>query len=206
MRIDELTIDRIDPASGATDTLHRYPGYLLHLAGWHDQRVLVYRVAPNRADIVAVDASTGAVETLVDDLPPFARDFSVLDDRLVYRGRHERESRTWVVDVLDLSQGTRRRVHESASFSLAPHAWPDGAVALSPDQNGLMLLGSSAPVRAPLGAGVDVVRALHERFVALLHTREGAFDVPFLLERSTGKSYPLPAPGRTRVDIVGFVP
>ena len=208
MRVDELTIDRIDPESGAIDTLHRYQGYLLHIAGWHDGRVLVYRVAPNRADIVAVEASTGAVEMLVDRLPAFARDFSVLDDRLVYRGRDEHDSRTWVVDVIDLRQGKRRRVHRSPSFSLAPHAWPYGAVALSDGQGGLALIGSTDPIRAPLGSGVDVVRALSldGRFVALLHTREGAFDTPFLLERTSGKSYPLPAPGRTRLDIVGFMP
>jgi hypothetical protein len=205
MRVDELTLDRIDPESGAVDTLHHDQGYLLHIAGWHDGRVLVYRVAPNRADIVAIDATTGTVQMLVDDLPHFARDFSVLDDRLVYRGRHERESRTWVVDVIDLARGTRRRIHESASFALAPHAWPDGAVALSPDQSGLALLGSMDRIRAPLGSGVDVVRALRGRFVALLHTRERAFEFPFLLDRTTGKSHPLPAPGRTRVDIVGFM-
>lgn len=205
MRVDHLTVDEIDPASGVVVTLHRFRGYLVHLAGWHDGRVLVYRVGPNIADLVAIDADSGDLKT-VRKLPPFARDFSVDGDRLVYRERDDRDSRVWVVETIDLSSGRSQRLHEGPSFSVAPHAWPGGGIALSPEGRGLELLGSRDRLHAPLGAGVDVVRAVSSdgRFVALLHTREGALDVPFVVDRRSSSSFRLPVPAGTRVDIAGF--
>jgi hypothetical protein len=206
MRIDALRIDAIDPASGAATTLHRYRGYLLHLAGAHDGRVIVYRVGPGSADLVAIDAS-GRMTTLLSPLLPFARDFSVDAQRIVFRGRHQSDSRTWVVDALDLTSGALTRLHQGPSFSLAPHVWPDGGVAINQGQSGLSLLGSRDSLRAPLGPGVDRVRAFSSdaRFVAALHTRAGELAVPFVLDRRSGKGERLPAPARTRVAIAGFV-
>jgi hypothetical protein len=207
MRVDELTVDEVDPASGALVTLHRYRGYLVHLAGFHDGRVVAYRVGPGVADIVAIEAAGGAVSSLLPSLPPFARDFSLAGDRLVFRGRDERDASTWVIDALDVGSSARQRLFQGASFTLTPHAWPDGGVAFNARSDGLALLGSSDPVRAPLGAGVDVVRAISgdARFVAAVHTEVHSFEVPFVLERALGVSARLPAPLDRRIDIVGFV-
>lgn len=208
-RSDQLSIDEVDLATGQSRSVHTHQGFAAHLAGWYDGEILVYRVGPSGADIVAVDPDAGTLRSVLPTLPPFARDFSVDPSRgvLVYRGRHDTLSQRWVLDELDLATGTTTRLAESDRFALAPHAWPDGAVAFNPAGRGLSLLGSSDPVSSPLGPGVDVVRATSRdgRYVAALHTVSGRFAVPFVVDRRTGQAAPLGVPARTRSAIAGFV-
>jgi len=104
VRIDELTIDLVDPHSGAITPVHHHTGHLAHLAGWHAGRALVYQVGPGSAEIVEMSLATGKTSVLMPSLPAFARDFSVdpVGGRLVYRGRHEDDPQRWVVDAVDL--------------------------------------------------------------------------------------------------------
>ncbi len=209
MRIDTLTVDEVDPHSGAITTVHQTTGYLAHLAGWHDGKVLIYRVRPATADIVAVNPDTGKTEIVLASLPPFARDFSIdtVTARLVYRGRHPSDARRWVVEALDLTAGSQTRLYEGVSFSLAPHVWPGGGIAINPRRGGLRLIGSGDPVASPLGPGVDVVRGLSktERYVAVLHTVQGSLPVPFVIDRTSGATQRLATPTGTRIAIAGFV-
>lgn len=208
-RSDELTVDEVELGSGSVYSLHRFTGYVAFLAGWHAPEVLLYRVGPVKADVVAVHADTGAVRPLLKELPPFARDFSVDTERgvLVYRGRHETDTRRWVVDEVDLASGATRRLYEGASFALAPHVWPDGGVAVNPGRRGLHLLGSPDAVLAPLGPGVDVVRGVSQdrRFVVVQHTAARGLPVPFVVDRRQGRACVLAAPVDQRVAVAGFV-
>ncbi len=213
MRVDDLTIDAIDPASGAITTLLHQPGYLLHLAGIHGGEVIVYRLAPAGADLIAIDLTTGVLRSLLSPMVAFARDFSVdhAGGRLIFRNRHETDSRRWVVDALELtpsgSGAALKRLYSGTSFSLAPHAWPGGAVAINPGQRGLRLLSSSDPVSPPLGPGVDLVSARSQDppFVAIEHSRAGKLSLPYLLDRYSGAIQPLPFGRLARVAIAGFV-
>ena len=212
MRVDALSVDEVDPATGALRPIHTMSGYLAFLAGSIGSEILLYRVAPAGADIVAVDADTGSVRPILPSLPPFARDFSVDEGAraLVFQGRHETDSRTWVVDRVDLASGKRSRLYEGSSMSLAPHVWPGGAVAYNPDgRSGLALLGVGAlKVRGPLGDGVDVVLAAsHDRrWLAALHTVQGALPAPFAINTETGAALALHGPPGARIAIAGFVP
>ncbi len=208
MRTDQLSIDEVDLTNGQLRTVISYHGYLAHLAGaWQDE-LLIYRVGPHRADVIAVQRDTGAVRTLLATIPPFARDFSVDSSRsaLVYRGRDETDRRSWTVELLDLPTGTQHRLFTGASFTLAPAVWPNGDVAYNPQGRGLRLLGRSEPWRSPLGAGVDVLRAVSRdgRFVALLHTVASRLAEAFVLDRDTGAQLRLPGFGRSRIAIAGF--
>jgi len=209
-RVDALRIDEVDPASGSSTTVHAFSGYLLHLAGSDGGRLLLYRVGPKGADVVALDPDGGGVKVLIAKLPPFARDFSIdrAGHRLIFRGRHESDPKRWTVEALDLSNGSLVRLYQGGSFSLAPHAWPGGGVALNPRRAGLQLLGSSDRLSAPLGAGVDVVRAFSSsgRFVALLHTVQGALPVAFVIDRASGQARRLPTSAGQRIAIAGFLP
>ncbi|MBI4702118.1 MAG: hypothetical protein HY744_13370 [Deltaproteobacteria bacterium] len=213
LRVDELGIDEIDLGSGAARRVHAFQGYVVHLAGASCGEIVVYRVGPGRADIVAVDRGSGALRSLVADLPPFARDFSVDEQRgkLVYRGRHETDARRWVIEEIDLASGTRARLYEGASFSLAPHVWPaqgaQAAVAFNPDGRGLRLLRSSDAVASPLGPGTDVVRSSSAdgRFVVGEHFAAGKLPVAFVVDRPLGKARPLPVPEGARIAVAGFV-
>lgn len=209
-RVDALTIDEIDLATGAARTILSHAGFLTFLAGAHDREILVYRVSAHSADLVGVDPDTGATR-VITELLPFARDFSVDPARgtIVFLERDAHDSRAWTIDRIDLANGARTRLHESASMSLAPFAWPGGGVAWSVEgRGGLALLGKGRPLSpAPLGAGVDLVRALSTdgAWAALLHTVAGKLPQPFAVDTRTGQARALPAPGGARIEIAGFL-
>jgi hypothetical protein len=212
MRVDDLSIEEVDPATGALRPIHTMSGYLAFLAGSIGSEVLLYRVSPGGADIVAVDADSGAVRPILPSLPPFARDFSVDEGSraLVFQGRHETDSRTWVIDRVDLTSGKKTRLYEGGSLTLAPHAWPGGAVVFNPDGSGLKLLGAGegAPaLQGPLGEGVDVVLAASQdkRWLAALHTVPGALPAAFAVSTETGAALALHGPPGARIAVAGFV-
>ncbi|WP_437959731.1 hypothetical protein WME76_08840 [Sorangium sp. So ce119] len=209
LRVDALTIDEVDLATGATRAVHRHTGYLAFLAGAWDDELVVYRVAPRSADIVLVNPDTGATRVIAPSIPPFARDFSIdaAAGALVYQGRHEVDPGTWVIERLDLKTGKRTRIETSASNGLAPHAWPGGGLAYTPDRRtGLVLVGARAALRGPLGAGVDAVQAVSPdaAWVAALHTNPSAFPVPFAIHAESGEVAAIPAPSGARIAVAGF--
>ena len=209
LRRDDLAVVEVAPETGATTTVHTFHGYMVSLAGAHRGELVLYRVGPAGADLTAVDRDSGAERLLVATLPPFARDFSIDEPSatLVYRGRHESDPRRWVVDSVDLAGGQTARLYEGDTFALAPHAWPGGGVSLNPSEGGMALLGSADTLRAPLGPGVDWVRAVSGdgRFVALLHIVDGQLPLPFVVDRQSQAPLRLPAVAGARMAIAGFV-
>lgn len=212
MRVDALSIDEVDLATGATRVVHTLAGYHLFLAAaWKDE-IIVYRVFPSGADIVAVDPDTGAARKLAD-VPPFARSFSIDEaaGALVFQERHEADPRTWVIDRLDLATGARTRLLESPHIALAPHAWPGGGLAYTQDRRlGLTVEGApvSTRVRGPMGAGAAAVQAVSPdgAWVGVLHQADRGLPVPYALRSSTGELAAIPAPPGARVFVAGFVP
>ncbi len=210
-REDALTIDEIDPTTGAARPVHSFAGYLAFLAGEHEREILVYRVGAAGADLVGVDKDTGRTRVIAPSMLPFARDFSVDSRRgaVVFEERDERDSRTWVVDRIDLATGARTRLAASSNLALAPSVWPGGGVAYSPDsRGGLALIGREMKaIHAPTGDGIDQVQATSrdDAWVAALHTRPGELPVAFAIEASTGHTLALPTTAGARVAIAGFV-
>jgi hypothetical protein len=210
LRVDALTIDEIDISTGAARTVHAVQGHLTFLAGLAGHELVVYRVLPGHADIVAIDPDTGAVRPVLSTLPPFARDFSIdaAGARLVFQNRHEADSRTWVIDEVTLANGKTRRLYQSASMTMAPALLPGGGVLFNPDGAGLHALDTEAPLRGPLGPGVDVHAGLSADGAHLLalHTVAGALPVPFVIETKSGAASVLPAPSGARIAIAGILP
>lgn len=128
LRVDDLSIDAVDPASGAARAIYAWSGYTLHLAGEIDADLVVYRVGPSGADLVRVTRATGRSRHLAD-LLPFARDFIV--DRaartLRFSNRHESDARAWVVDRIDLATGAKTRLAASATEPAPLASTPDRA-------------------------------------------------------------------------------
>lgn len=210
MRVDALSIEEVDPWTGTLRTIHTMSGYLTFLAGSYGDEVLLYRISPSGADIVAIDPDTYAARTVVASLPPFARDFSVDPDTgtLVFQDRHETDTRTWTIESVDLVTGDRKRLRESASMNMVPRALRGGAVAWNPEgRGGLSILGEEK-AGGPLGEGADWVLADSDdgRWLAALHTVQGALPVPFVIDSASGKASILRAPEGSRVAIAGFVP
>jgi hypothetical protein len=207
MRVDALSIDEIDVQTGVARPVHTVLGQLAFLAGSLGSEVIVYRVTPGGTDLIAVDADTGTVRVVLPALLPFARDFSVERESgtLLLQERHESDSRRWVIDRVDLDTGRRSRLHESTSMALAPHAWPGGRLAFTPDRRGLAIEGLDRA--SPLGEGVDAVLATSadDCWAAALHTAPGARPVPFAIDTATGAPAAIPAPRGARVTIAGFI-
>lgn len=213
LRVDEITVDVVDPLTGNVRTLHTYAGYIAFLAGALDREAFVYRVGPHGADIVAIDVNTGALRVLVPTLLPFARDFSV--DRknraLVFTQRDERSTRLWAVERLDLVTSARTRLATAPRMALVPHALPDGRIALNPEgERGLSFLLPNGRIQSlrPLGDGVDVLRDISPdgKWAALLHTLPSQLPKAFVLSLDTYETLPLHVKEGVRVEIAGVVP
>ncbi len=209
MRVDALTIDEIDLTSGPSRTVYQTNGYLLFLAGSLGQEIVLYRIVPGQADIVAVDPTTGKERFILKNLPPFARDFSIdpSSKTLVFQNRHETDSHTWVVDRIDMKTGKSQRLFAGSSMTLAPFALPQGGILFNRPGHGLSALDGRFSNSGPLGAGVDVVAAITAdgRYLGVLHTLPSAFAVPFVVDVQSGTTRVLPAPTNTRVVVAGFV-
>lgn len=209
MRIDALTIDEIDLAMGKPRTVYQSNGYLLFLAGALGEEIVLYRIVPGQADIIAIDPNTGKDRFILKNLPPFARDFSIdpSSQTLVFQNRHETDSGTWVVDRVDMKTGKNQRLFAGSSMTLAPFALPRGGVLFNPPGHGLSALDGHFAISGPLGTGVDVVAAVtaNGRYLGALHTLPSAFAVPFVVDTQSGATRILPAPANTRVVFAGFV-
>jgi hypothetical protein len=160
LRTDALSIDAID-ASGA-HAIYTWSGYTLHIAGESGGEIIVYRVAYDGADIVAIDRTSGALRKIADVMP-FARDFSIDRGALWMSNRDSNDANLWIIARLDLATGVLARIASERGESLAPFAMPNGSVAWTASgRRGLVVgaLASSARSLAPLGAGYDAVTAV----------------------------------------------
>ncbi len=184
LRVDELTVDEIDPAGGAR-TLFRGAGYAAHLAGLAGDEVWLYRVGPEGADL-ALLSRDGALRPVLR-VPPFARDFSVDDrGRLVYAGRR---GGAWTVERVDRA-GALEILDADAGEHPAPFAWAGG------------------PWWNAAGAADAIVLTARSRDGAwaagLRHPRAGGMPQPIAV-RAGEAPIALPAPPGVRVEIAGFV-
>ncbi|MBI3185291.1 MAG: hypothetical protein HYZ28_24395 [Myxococcales bacterium] len=206
LRVDALTVDEVDLASGKSRTVHSFAGYLTFLAGALGEELLVYRVRHGHADLVAVHADTGGLRVLVPSLPPFARDFAVDQESLsLLYTVLEPSSRAWVVERLGLISLERRRLAQSPRPALFPHPWPGGRLAYNPEASWGLFVGGL--FRAPMGPGVDQLRGFSRdgSFAAAVHAVEGELVVPFALRTADGAALRLAVPEGKRIDVAGFV-
>lgn len=202
LRIDDVHVDAVDPASGAIRALYNFSGYALHIAGEDAGALLIYRVGPRGADVVSVDRATGASRGSVT-VPPFARDFSV-DDKTHSLVFADRDAGAWTIVRLDLATFTLSTISSDADQQSSPLALPSGVVArTAPRRSGLSLGGR---VLAPLGAGFDapIVSTDDGAWLAVLHVPNGGFDQTYVLD--VGASTARPVGGANeRVDALGFM-
>ena len=204
LRTDALTIDAVDPRTGAAHAIYSWTGYTLHIAGELGAELLVYRVANDTADLVAIDRATGA-SRLVTTLLPFARDFSVDAVRgvLVLSNRDENDAHLWVIDRIDLQTGLRTRLASARDEAPAPFALPSGELAWTARERGGLAIGRRTI--APLGAGFDAVTqaSADGAWLTVLHAAHG-FDVAVAVHLAAGTPTRLTA-GDERVEPLGFI-
>ncbi len=214
LRTDTLTLDEVDPATGATRTVWSGAGYQAFLAGALGREAFVYLSQASGASLFALDVSTGAVRNL-GAVAPFARDFSVDSVRkgLVFANLGAADR--WQVQSLDLGSGARTVLLETQGDHPMPFALPGGDVVLSSDgDHGLLRLARTAVVRqnllSPAGDGSDAATHAEGRWLAVRHTPTARFRgkrAPALIvvDVDTGQFVPVDVPLGHLVESLGFL-
>lgn len=179
-RIDALTIDEIDLRTGRSREVLAFSGSTAFLAGNLGRELLVYRVGPQGADLIAVHADALGVRILIPKLAPLARDFVLTADgkALVYT-QGEPSTGRWFIERLELATLARSRLAEGGTMALLPTPLPDGRLAFAPGVGlGLRDL-EGATVVPPGGAGFERIRAFTRKGVAIgLRETPGEFPAP----------------------------
>jgi hypothetical protein len=210
MRVDSLSIDEIDPKTGAAKAIWEGTGYVAHIAGAHGRGLVVYHVQPSGARLILVDQKTGTETVLLPSMPPFATDFSTTaTGDLIFQNRHENRSDTWLIERLNLNTGNLETVQEGPR-PLAPQGWPRGELSygyLKSDPSPM----SQASDLVDKGASREVVEirafADHGAIAAALAFPPGvaAPDV-ILLDPKGAVIGRLQTPPNTRLQVAGFLP
>jgi hypothetical protein len=229
MRVDRLTVEVVDLAGGGARVLSRFDGYVAFVAGALRHEVFVYRVGPEGADLIGVDADTGRERTIVRPLPPFARDFSIdaQNQALLFTDVDPDAPGEWVAQRVSVAPAPlgapvvppassapvvakMERLLVASHPGLAPSAWVGGGVVANQDQAGLqMVRGTAAAPKVPFTAGVDVVRdffsAQNETWALAVHREEGQLPQPVLIQASTLNVQKIAIPPQARVDVAGVL-
>ncbi|MGZ3407045.1 MAG: hypothetical protein ACXVAN_11420 [Polyangia bacterium] len=110
VRVDELTLDAIDPRTRAVRTLLATTGFEAHLAALAGDELIVYLVQPGVASLRAIDWRTGRERVVLASLPPYAHDFAVDGGALVVQNRDDDHRERETVERIDLRNGNRTRL------------------------------------------------------------------------------------------------
>ena len=113
VRVDELTLDAVDPRTHATRTLFATTGFEAHLAALAGDELIVSLVQPGVASLRAIDWRSGRERVILASLPPYAHDFSIATDgsgALVVQNRDDEHPERETIERIDLRNGNRRRL------------------------------------------------------------------------------------------------
>lgn len=212
LRVDNLSVDAVDRASASIRAVYTWSGYALHIAGELDGELVVYRVGPGVAEIVAIDRAT-ARSRVVAAVPPFARDFT-LDGQarsLVMSNLDAHDATLWVVERVDLATGLRTRVMATRDEAAVPFALEGTGLAWATRSGGR---GSTLPRGARLFAPaqtmeLESLRAMANDGVWAMTAHEAADGSESLsaVHVATGTTVAIGKYGeaRERLEALGFV-
>jgi hypothetical protein len=228
MRVDHLTIEQIDLTAATTKVLSRFDGYIAFIAGALRHEVFVYRVGPDGADIIGIDADSGRERTIVRPLPPLARDFSVdaQSEALLFTNADPATPGQWAAEKLSVAPpaqaapvvppksgvavaGRIEHLERASHPALVPTAWVGRTVAVNRNFDGLQVVRAGRAPTSPFIGGVDVVReffsAKNETWALALHRTEGKLPEPIVIQASTMATQRLAVPPHARIDLAGVL-
>ncbi len=207
LRVDALSIDELEPRTGAARTVLATRGYLLFLAGAFGRELVVYRVDEKGARLEALHADTLG-ERPLGAVPDTSRDFVV--DPAAHRVLFTAASATtrrWQVRSLDLLTGELSTLAQGPTMALLPTVWADGRVAFAPAQAaGLVDAATGAPVLRARGKGYERVRAQAHGLVVGLHETPSALPSAFAIRAKDGAALEVVTPPGVRLDVAGVLP
>jgi hypothetical protein len=205
MRVDALSIDEIDPGTGARRPVYATSGYVTFLAGSLGRELIIYEVSPAGARLISVHVDTFAVREIVPAMAPLARDFVVdaTRHRVLFTQGTPGGDR-WFVEEVDLNTGASVHVAEGPEVTLLPTLLVDGRVLISGGAGeGLRALDGTRVIAAQ-GPGFERIRAQRRGLIIGLHEQPGEF--PTIFASRDGKPVPCAAPVDSRLDVAGVTP
>ncbi|HEX6836844.1 MAG TPA: hypothetical protein VF334_09745 [Polyangia bacterium] len=110
VRVDELTLDAIDPRTRAVRRLYATTGFEAHLAALAGDEIIVYLVQPGVASLRAIDWRSGRERVVVPSLPPWAHDFAADGGALVVHDRDAQHPERETTERIDLANGNMTRL------------------------------------------------------------------------------------------------
>jgi hypothetical protein len=201
LREDELELARVDArAPGTITTLFRARGFELYPAAVAGDEVVVYLLDRAGAHLVGV-GQQGRPRTILGQLAPFARDFSLRGDTLLFSSRDTAHPERHTLEEVELGAGRARRLLESARPVVAPWVGPRGEIAYF-DGEGLAILSGGRR-----SAAIEVTRALSSdgAWAAGWRYPTGKPLPDVVIEHvASGRLTTLPANGRRHLEVVGF--
>jgi hypothetical protein len=229
MRVDRLTIEQIGLSGNDSKVLSRFDGYIAFIAGALRNEIFVYRVGPDGADIIGIDADSGRERTIVRPLPPFARDFSIdaQNQALLFTNADPDHPGQWEVQRLSVAPpppgtpivpptsralvgGRLERIAGASHPAIAPTAWVNRGIALNRTLTGLQVLApQGAAPKVPFTAGTDVVRSFflsrNDTWALAVHYSEDRLPEPVVIQTSTMNVQKLAVPAGSVVDLAGVL-
>ena len=204
MRVDALSVDEVNPQTGATRTVWRDTGYGAFLAGVFKHDLVVYEVQPELARLLLVDSDTGRERILLPSLPPFASSFSITNSGDVIFQDLDTNSGLWAIERLGITSD-RLDILQKSQSSLSPRAWPNGEVTWSaPD--GLRRFGQAAPLA--ISDNVDLLAVAQDgsSAAALVRSLPNATPDVVVLDSGGTEVGRFTLPTSTLFDVGGFLP
>lgn len=199
-RVDALRVDVVDPESGATRTLLSEQGFLLYVVGVLGREALIYRVAPARGDLCAVDLDSGALRAL-GELPPLARDFSLDPERreLAFVARGDD---AWQALSIDLDRGDRAVLGGGPSMLLLPQRVAGELTLVEAGRT--RWLDHDGPPALPAPGALHVNATLRGVSAGLV-VEPGKIGVPVVFDGALSDARRLPAPSGMNLAVAGLL-
>jgi hypothetical protein len=202
LRVDALSIDEVNPATGALRTIFAAKGSLLFLAGALGRELVVYAIDELGGRLLAVHADTLAVRTLKERFAPLAHDFAIEGRRVVFT-LGAQGSATY--RVVSLEDGVERELARAESVALLPFPLPDGRVTWVPSPGAPVTVIGGAALFAAHG-GYDRVRFVHDGVVLGVTEVPSEFSRGFAVRLESGVPLPFPCPADARIELAGVAP
>lgn len=204
-RIDALTLDEVDVASGRARPIYAARGFTTFLAGAAGRELVVYEVGPDGARLLAVHVDTLAVR-LLTALAPLAFDFTVdaARHRVVFTLGTPGAER-WAVVSVGLEGGAPTTLARGPGVALVPAVLPDGRVLWAPGPGAGLRFAAGGQALPAQGPGFERVVATAGAVLLVLHETPG--DFPRLVTRTLeGPALKTAFPAGARLDVAGVLP
>lgn len=206
LRVDHLSVDEVHLETGRVRPLLRFDGSQLIPTVLVGRELVVYRVGPKGADVVAVHLDTLAVRPLASGLPPLAFDFAASTDGAVYFTLGDPPARRWTVQRVASATGERTEVAAGPDVALLPAVLAQRLAISAGPGRGLVFADTGERAIPSLGAGYERVVATAGAHAIVLHEVPSDFNAAFAVDLRSGRGVRYPTAPRALLAIAGVLP